>query len=165
MGINHKLKWKIVFIVLIYTTATEFSLIPCTFVLRLFSVIDLIILQLFFSFLLFFSSNFFSSNKNKSSAYSKMYSFGKDFQKTAGSKMNEIQNVKIIPHQKEIGKPSKDTLIEAEIIGTSLNKDLETQLGPAEYQYTEETAVTKNPKSSTINTFSKVLFSCSQSFK
>ena len=154
MGINHKLKWKIVFIVLIYTTATEFSLIPCTFVLRL-----------FFSFLLFFLLIFFSSNKIKSSAYSKMYSFGKDFQKTAGSKMNEIQNVKIIPHQKEIGKPSKDTLIEAEIIGTSLNKDLETQLGPAEYQYTEETAVTKNPKSSTINTFSKVLFSCSQSFK
>ena len=154
MGINHKLKWKIVFIVLIYTTATEFSLIPCTFVLRL-----------FFSFLLFFLLIFFSSNKIKSSAYSKMYSFGKDFQKTAGSKMNEIKNVKIIPHQKEIGKPSKDTLIEAEIIGTSLNKDLETQLGPAEYQYTEETAVTKNPKSSTINTFSKVLFSCSQSFK
>ena len=158
MGINHKLKWKIVFIVLIYTTATEFSLIPS--VLGFFSVIDLIILQLFFSFLLFFSSN-----KIKSSAYSKMYSFGKDFQKTAGSKMNEIKNVKIIPHQKEIGKPSKDTLIEAEIIGTSLNKDLETQLGPAEYQYTEETAMTKNPKSSTINTFSKVLFSCSQSFK
>ena len=59
--------------------------------------------------------------------------------------MNEIQNVKIISHQKEIGKPSKDTLIEAESYGTYLNKDLETQLGPAEYQYTEKTAVTLIP--------------------
>ena len=74
--------------------------------------------------------------------------------------MNEIQNVKIIPHQKEIGKPSKDTSIEAESIGTNLNKDLETQLEPAEYQYTEETAADTNPMSSTIYTFSKVLISC-----
>ncbi len=59
--------------------------------------------------------------------------------------MNEIKNVKLISHQKEIGKPSKDTSIEAESIGTNLNKDLETQLEPAEYQYTEETAVTLIP--------------------
>ena len=59
--------------------------------------------------------------------------------------MNEIKNVKIFTNQKEIGKPSKDTFIEAEIIGTNLNKDLETQLEPAEYQYTEETAGTLIP--------------------
>ena len=111
------------------------------------SVIDLIILQETTEF----AEKSPSLNKIESSPPSNMFSLGKDFQKTAEPKMNEIQHLKIIPHQKEIGKPSKDTLVKPEIIGTNLNEDFETQLGPAEYHNNE--TIPRLPPSTRFPTF------------